>query len=286
MNSQNIGILHPGAMGLSIAAAAQNSGHTVHWVSAGRSEQTHARVAKFNLVDTGNLAQLCQTCPLIISICPPHAAETVAHQVIAHNFTGLYLDANAISPQRVVRIEQAITKAGATFVDGGIIGGPAWKPGQTWLHLAGHKAESVAVCFSAGPLETSLVSEVVGQASALKMCYAAYTKGTTALLCAILAAAEKLEVRGELEQQWALDGAELDKQAIARARRVTAKAWRFRGEMDEIAATFQDAGLPGGFHQAAGEIYRRLADFKDAPTLPALEEVLEALGHVNEVEKG
>jgi hypothetical protein len=140
----------------------------------------------------------------------------------------------------------------------------------------------VADCFAAGPLETGIISNIAGQASALKMCYAAYTKGSTALLCAILAAAEILEVRETLAHQWSLDGAGLDRQAPERARRVTAKAWRFAGEMDEIAATFKLAGMPGGFHQAAAEIYHRLADFKDASATPSLEEVLAALTQMNE----
>jgi hypothetical protein len=109
------------------------------------------------------------------------------------------------------------------------------------------------------------------------MCYAAYTKGTTALLSAILASAEVLGVREDLEKQWSRDWPDLPRQAHRRARRVTAKAWRFAGEMDEISATFEGAGLPGGFHAAAGEIYRRTAHFKGALSVPSLEEVLSAL---------
>jgi hypothetical protein len=108
------------------------------------------------------------------------------------------------------------------------------------------------------------------------MCYAAYSKGTTALLSAILAAAEDMQVREELYQHWEMDEAGFSEQANRRVTRVTAKAWRFEGEMREIAATFALAGLPDGFHQAAAEIYHRMADFKDAET-PPLDQVLEAL---------
>jgi len=62
-----------------------------------------------------------------------------------------------------------------------------------------------------------------------------------------------------------------------RITRVTAKAWRFEGEMNEIAETFHEAGLPAEFHRAAAEIYRRLSDFKDADEAPALEDLLQAL---------
>jgi 3-hydroxyisobutyrate dehydrogenase-like beta-hydroxyacid dehydrogenase len=277
MQSRGLGILHPGNMGISIAASAQNSGCEVYWASQGRSQQTRERAKEFNLHDAGVLARLCQSCSVIVSVCPPHAAEDVAAQVVAQGFTGLYVDANAISPQRAVRIGQMVVAAGAAFVDGGVIGGPAWEPGQTWLYLSGGRAEEVADCFSAGPLETVVIGEGIGRASALKMCYAAWTKGSTALLCAILATAEGLDVWEELRQQWDRDWPDFAEQAANRVRRVTAKAWRFAGEMDEISATFMSAGLPGGFHAAAADLYGRIAHFKDAPEVPALEEVLAAL---------
>ena len=274
---QNIGILHPGEMGLSVAGSAQNSGYTVYWVSEGRSPQTAERATRLGLVDAHTLKQMCDTCPVILSVCPPDAAETVANAVLSQGFTGLYVDMNAIAPQRAIRIGEAMAAHGARFVDGGIIGGPAWKPNTTWLYLSGEDAQKAANYFSAGPLETCVVGNAIGKASALKMCFAAYTKGTTALLCAVMAAAESLAVRAELEQQWAHDGAHFAEQAAQRVTQVTAKAWRFAGEMDEISATFSAAGVPGEFHLAAADIYRRLAGFKDAAEVPGLEAVLAAL---------
>jgi 3-hydroxyisobutyrate dehydrogenase-like beta-hydroxyacid dehydrogenase len=172
MSDSNIGILHPGNMGISIAASAQNSGYPVYWASQGRSQQTHDRANQYNLLDAHTLWQLCEICPTLISVCPPHAAEELAHQVLAHSFKGLYIDANAISPGRAKRIDQTMREAGADFVDGAIFGGPAWKPGKTWLHLSGKRAPEAASFFSEGPLETSIIGESPGKASALKMCYA------------------------------------------------------------------------------------------------------------------
>lgn len=279
MDKQNVGILHPGEMGLSVAATIQNTGHTVYWASEGRSPKTRERAEKLNFVDAHTLAHLVEVCSVIVSVCPPEAAESLAHSVVSHGFTGLYLDANAISPQRAIRIGQAITEAGGIFVDGGIIGGPAWTPGSTWLYLSGKAADRVAGYFAAGPLETRVVAESIGKASALKMCFAAYTKGTTALLSAVLATAEALDVREELEQQWSHNGSDFAQETSQKVAQVTAKAWRFAGEMEEIAATFQEAGLPNGFHLAAADIYRRMAGFKDAGAMPAVDEVLQVLLH-------
>lgn len=272
-----IGILHPGDMGVSIAASAINSGYEVFWVSEGRSGKTRSRAEEHGLLEVDSLIQLCKTSEIVFSVCPPHAAEEVANSVIEHGFKGYFLDANAISPQRAKRIGEFMSANGVRFIDGGIIGGPAWKPKETILYLSGKDSNVIADCLSNGPLETRIIGGEIGKASALKMCYAAYSKGTTALLAAILATAESLGVRDELYKQWDADDPNFPEQANRRATRVTAKAWRFEGEMREIASTFKEAGLPNGFHEAAAEVYRRMAGFKDSPETPALEEVLAAL---------
>jgi 3-hydroxyisobutyrate dehydrogenase-like beta-hydroxyacid dehydrogenase len=210
-------------------------------------------------------------------VCPPDAAEDVANQVLTSGYQGVYVDANAIAPQRAIHMARRMEASGIEFVDGSIIGGPAWEPNRTWLYLSGKNAEYVVDFFAAGPFEIGLIGEEIGKASALKMCFAAYTKGSTALLCGILAAADSLGVRDELETQWSRGGSNFAEQTQNRVQRVTTKAWRFEGEMKEIAATLAGTGIPGGFHIAAAEIYRRMAPFKDEPDIPELEDVLNAL---------
>jgi 3-hydroxyisobutyrate dehydrogenase-like beta-hydroxyacid dehydrogenase len=277
MPSQRIGILHPGEMGISVAVALKNNGHQVYWVSEGRGADTRTRAEKFGLADARTLPRLCAECSTIVSVCPPHAAGTIAHQVAAAGFQGLYLDANAISPKRAIAIGQILANAGIAFVDGAIIGGPAWKRGGTWLYLAGARADEIAAYFADSLFEARVLSANIGEASALKMCYAAYTKGTTALLAAILATAETWGMRDALYQQWTDGDEKFVTRTQERIQRALPKAWRFAGEMEEISATFSDAGLPGGFHAAAAEVYHRLAQFKDARSAPTLDQVLDAL---------
>lgn len=272
-----IGILYPGEMGVSIAASAKKSGHQVYWLSQDRSDKTRARAEEHSLIEISSLTDFCKACEIIFSICPPHAAEDVANAVVGAGFKGLYLDANAISPQHTLRIGQILKKGSIQFVDGGIIGGPAWAPKETWLYLSGQRAGEIAACFSNGPLETKILGEEIGKASALKMCYAAYSKGTTALLAAILAASESLGVRDELNQHWDREDPGFSEKVNQRTRRVTAKAWRFEGEMHEIASTLSEEGLPNGFHQAAAEVYHRIAAFKNSKDIPPLSEVLQTL---------
>ena len=272
-----IGVLHPGEMGISLAASAIRSGHNVYWASDGRSKQTASRAAQYALLDAHSIEKLCHTSQVALSICPPHAAEQVADQVISSRFRGLYIDANAISPQRAKQMAERMTEAGVSFVDGCVIGGPAWNSGETWLYLSGEKADKAAELFSGGPIETGVVGPQPGKASALKICYASYTKGTIALLGAVLATAESLGVREELENQWSQEDIQSVSRAHNRIRQVTRKAWRFSSEMQDISATYSAAGLPGEFHLAAAEIYQRLEGFKNTPNLPEMEEVLNAL---------
>lgn len=277
-----IGFIHPGAMGISLAVSAQVTGHEACWVPTDRSPETINRAQEYGLTEFQSLAELCEECSIIISVCPPHAALDVAQQVLDASFQGIYADANAIAPEKTRSMEQMMCVPGIEFVDGGIIGGPAWQPESTWLYLSGPQANQVSDCFSEGLIETELLGNEIGKASAIKMCFAAYTKGITALLCAIMAAADDLGVRSELEQQWSKNGSDFAERTRNRITRVTAKAWRFSGEMKEIAATLESTGLPPEFHLAASDIYRRISKFKGAEPTPSIEEVLAALKSGNQ----
>ncbi len=277
-DNMNIGFLHPGNMGITLAISAQNSGHTACWVSEGRGEETRSRAQKYGLEEKKTLEELCSSCSILISVCPPHAAADVAASVARLGYTGIYADVNAVSPKRTETIRNIVEGGGAQYVDGGIIGLPAWKPGTTWLLLSGPAAEEVASCFSGGPIETELLGDEIGRASALKMCFAANTKGAIALQCAVAAAAEKLGVRDHLELHWQrFFGEERAAKMLEGIQKVTSKAWRFSAEMDEISDTLESAGIPGGFHKASKNIYDRLAGFKDAPELPSVQEVVERI---------
>ena len=270
-----IGLLHPGAMGASVGAAASGNGHTVLWASQGRSAATQERARRGELQDVATVPEVLAASEILLSICPPHAAEDVAAEVAERGFAGLYVDGNAVSPERTRGIQRIVEKGGAAYVDGGIIGGPAWtREAGTHLYLSGQRAAEVSMCFADSPLSAPVISERIGAASALKMGYAAFTKGSTALLTAILGMVEKEGVRTDLARQW---GDVFTNQTVRRVCDNTAKAWRFEGEMHEIAATFHAAGLPDGFHQAAAEVFRRLAGFKDYGSPPDIETVLEVL---------
>jgi 3-hydroxyisobutyrate dehydrogenase-like beta-hydroxyacid dehydrogenase len=276
-----VGILHPGEMGTYVArtlrAGYDVGEEKVYWCSEGRSAATRQRAALAELEEVPSFTTFCSTCELIFSVCPPHAAGNLARRVIQAGFKGLLVDANAISPQAVIAMGTELATHGIKFVDGGIIGLPGGKPGDATLYLSGPAAEDVAACFKTGPLLAKVLGPTIGQASALKMCYAAWNKGRNALLTSVLAAAEHLDVREALQQQWDQDNPGFSDDVEARLRFVARKAWRFSGEMQEIAATLRECGLPGEFFDAAAELYQREAAFKDAASTPDLAEILAAV---------
>lgn len=268
-----VGLISPGAMGVSVGAAALGNSERVIWAGEGRSPATHERATQAGLTDCGTQSQLFDQSDIVLSVCPPHDATLVANAAAAHGFSGLYLEGNAIAPQLTRELADTVTSTGARFVDGGIIGGPAWdRASGTTLWLAGEDSAEIVALFEDSPLHTAIAGTQAGKASALKMTFAAYTKGSTALLMAILAVAEKEGVRDQLEAQW---GESFTGQTHHRVTTNAAKAWRFVGEMEEIARTFDGIGLPG-FHGTAADVYSRLAEFKDAPP-PAVETLLASL---------
>jgi 3-hydroxyisobutyrate dehydrogenase-like beta-hydroxyacid dehydrogenase len=259
----DIGLLHPGEMGAAVGRCLRAAGHTVLWASAGRGDATAARARDAGLTDAASVAEVAGVARIVLSICPPHAALDVAREVAKCGFRGVFVDANAISPATARSVGTIIADGGGTFVDGGIIGSPPVAVGQTRLYLSGEHASTVAALFAGTVVDARIVpgGAGVGAASAVKMSYAAWTKGTAALLLAIRALARAEGVEDALLAEWALSQPSLEARSEQAARSAAAKGWRWIAEMEEIAASMTADGLPGGFHQAAADIYRRSAEF-------------------------
>ena len=269
-----VGFLHPGSMGATLAA---NADCERLWAGAGRSTATAERAAAAGMVDAGDLDELCRRCDVVVSICPPAAAVDQAEAVAATGFTGRYVDANAIAPGTAVTIKDLFP---SRYIDGGVIGPPAEQPGTTRLYLAGPGAADLCDLWLGSALDARALSESADEAaaSALKMAYAGWTKGSTALLLTINALARRAGVDEALRQEWELSQPGLVDRSARSAAGSGPKAWRWEGEMAEIAATLAAAGLPDDFHRGAGEVYRRMAGFKDQSG-PELDAVLDAVLH-------
>jgi len=211
MSYGTVALLHPGNMGVTIGAAAATSGARVVWVSHQRGEATRKRASQAGLVDVENLEDALRQSDIVLSVCPPHAAVDVAEQVAARKFKGVYVDANAVSRATAERIGEIVSRAGASFVDGGIIGSPVRQAGTTRLYLSGARAPEVAELFSKSMLDARAIGPEPGAASALKVAYAAWTKGTDAMLLAIRTYASHEGVDDALLEEWRVSKPQLEK---------------------------------------------------------------------------
>ena len=262
--SVSTGFLHPGAMGSTVAAACSGDRW---WAGDGRSDASRHRAATAGLRDAGSVEALVERVDTVVSVCPPASALVIAQSVAEAGFTGIYVDANAVAPHRAVEMAGLFEH----FVDGGIIGPPAEIAGTTRMYLSGPNADATMHRWDGGPID-----DQIGSASALKMSYAAWTKGRAALLLAVNALGDAYDIGGPLRAEWAISQPDLEPMSAATARGVAPKGWRFEGEMHEIADTFEAVGLPGDFHRAAADIYGRLTTMRDAADID-LNAVLTAL---------
>jgi hypothetical protein len=235
-----VGLLHPGEMGTAIGAALREAGHDVLWASDGRSEATRARARGFT--DAGTAAEVVARSEVVFSVVPPDAALELAESLPP--FAGIFVDANAVSPATAARVGAVVKR----FVDGGIVGGPP----VPRLYLSGPEAERVAALFAGSPVETPIVAS----ASALKCAYAAWTKGSGALLLAVREFAQAEGIWDSLAEEWSRSQPQLTAKLAAAERSAATKGWRWVGEMEEIAAAFAADGLPPGFHEAAAAVFR------------------------------
>lgn len=261
-NFSTIAILMPGDMGHAVGRSLNEHGYEVITCLEGRGEHTRARALGAGFKDVGSLDAVVTQAELILSILPPFSAlgqaKLVADAMKTVGKTPIYIDCNAISPQTAIAIGKTITDVGALFIDAGIIGLPPREGTGPRFYVSGPDHAVLSQLHGKG-FEVIGLGPKIGQASAIKMTYAALTKGTWTLQISLLLAAEKLGVSDAL-----LDEFENSQPAALNAMRtrlpfLPADSARWIGEMEEIANTFADVGVTPQFHQGAAEIFRLLA---------------------------
>lgn len=261
-------VLHPGAMGAAVGRQAVVGGSAVRWVSGNRSVATRQRAHDAGLVEYAELAAALDGTDVVLSICPPAHAEEVARAVAG--YTGVYVEANAITPSRTQRI--AALLPGARVVDGGVIGEPPRRRGTTRLYLSGD-SDGIPELFDGTALEVVVLPGGIGRASALKMAYASYQKASRVLAALAHALATEHGVDEFLMREADL----LHSRPLADVDQVpgvAAKAWRWGPELLEIADTLRGAGLPDGLALGVASALERWASAKDRDDLS----VADALG--------
>ncbi len=259
---RTVAILMPGDMGHAVGRALLQHGYDVITALASRSPRTAGLSRAGGLRDVGTLADVARAADLVLSILPPaqalRQAEDFAGAADGLTQKPVYVDCNAISPATAQEIGNIAAESNLPFIDAGIIGLAPGKGTATRFYVSGTDTAAMESLNGKG-IEVIPMGPEVGKASAIKMVYAGLTKGTWTLHTAVLMAAEKLGVRQELTSEFAFS----QKSTLAGMERLVprlpADAGRWIGEMEEIAATFAEAGVTSGFHDGAAEVFRVLA---------------------------
>ncbi len=263
MEIKNVGVMSPGDMGSAIARRLKESGKNVYTASDGRSERTKALGREAGLTDLGSLDKLVATCELVISVINPGEAMNVAQGVAAAMKKSgrkiAFADLNAVSPQTTQDMDKMIRDAGGMYMDGGIIGPPPrGEKDRPRIYVSGPDAYLFEKITHPN-LQFRVMSERVGDASGVKMCYAAMTKGTTALAVELLVAARKLGVEQALEKELRDSQSDMFDRHMKSIPGMPPKAYRWVPEMQEIAKTFGELGLTRNMFLGASDIYDMVA---------------------------
>ena len=264
MTVRTVAILAPGDMGHAVGAVLRQGGLRVVTNLAGRSARTAALAKSAGIEPVAGDDALVREADILLSIAPPAEAVGIARRVAsALRTTGsplVYADCNAISPETTREVGDVVTAVGAAYVDAGIIGPPP-KPGEgkTRIYVSGPDAPRVAELTAHG-LDVRIVDGGIGAASAVKMCYAATTKGAQGIVTQALVAAEALGVGKALRAELELSRKHVLTEMAVSLPKVPPKAFRWVAEMEEIAATFASAGLTPTVFEGMALVYRAIAD--------------------------
>ncbi|MFE7614320.1 DUF1932 domain-containing protein [Streptomyces sp. NPDC057496] len=262
MDQPTVGILHPGSMGAAVAACAATNATAVLWCETGRSTASVERAARFGLTPVATLAELLDRSDIVISLCPPAAAEDLTRTVAGHRFAGVYVEANAINPERTQRIAGLLPDA--TVVDGGVVGSPPVGGKTPTLYLSGpaFATERIEALFAGTAVRTAVLGTEVGKASALKLAYASFQKTSRVLVALAVGMAREHGVDQELIEVASrrTDSYLSEPQYVAKT---AARAWRWGPELEEAADALEAAGLPPEMLRAAASTLARWHDAKD-----------------------
>lgn len=270
MQFATIGIVSPGDMGHGVGRALREGGHRVVTSLAGRSARSRRLSEAGGLEDAGTLADVMAASDLVLSIMPPAAALSFAHEsVAAMGQAGRrphFADCNAVSPSTAREIGRVIGAAGAVFTDAGIIGAPpkgrgtgSGQQGQpTRFYVAGPQAEALMELDGKG-IAIKPIGAEIGRASGIKMLYSGMNKGALGLYTATMIAAYQMGLTDELLGELSFSQKNMHERVMASVPWLATDAERWIAEMEEISATYAAVGVTPRYHQGAADVYRVLA---------------------------
>ena len=262
MKIERIGFMTPGDMGQGVALQLKNKGFTVCTALEKRSERSRKMAAEIGLTDLGSIARLTAESDLIMSVMNPGAALDFAREAAAAIRTQskkpTYVDCNAVAPDTMREIDELMKSAGARCLDGGIIGPPPRGKAKTSLYVSGPGSSDLAQIGNE-QLRVTVMSEKLGDASAIKACYSGFNKGTQGLLLQTLVAAQRLGVYEALEKQLLSSKGDMYNWLLETLPQMPPKAYRWVPEMHQLAKTFEGVGMTPRIFQGEADMFEMIA---------------------------
>ena len=265
-----VAVIAMGEMGAGVAARLTSRGARVLTNLDGRSEASADRAAEAGAQLAKDDDALVAGADFVLSIVPPARAAELAERLLPAirraDPKPIYADCNAVAPRTVQAIARAFLDEDLPFVDAGILGGPPTASGYNpRIYASGAAAPALARLNSYG-LDVRAFSAEIGDASALKMAFAGCTKGSTAVAVAMMLGAARAGVAETLWKEIEADRPGLLGGAVRQLPMVYKKAYRWDGEMEEIAKFLQPENGGSQIFQGAADLYRNIArDFADGP---------------------
>jgi hypothetical protein len=292
-----IAILSLGEMGLGIATLLSKYHYRILTNLDGRSDVTKAR-AEAAGASIVSFNEILAQASIFISIVPPSDALQLAEKVgadllaLRHREEPLvYLDLNAISPTLSRKIAEPILAAGHTYIDGSILGFPPKlisesDSSSTWFRPA-IPVSGPTFPSSFSHLVTLMnikhVSDNLGAASGLKMCFGGINKALTAVALQSYTTAASMGVLKPLRQYLGEYYPGLQKVAENSIIASQRKAYRWVREMQEVQETTKvEGGWDGDLWQGFGGVFEVVAEIRECSgtvdTRDDIESVIEVVG--------
>ena len=286
MTIGTVGIMSTGEMGAAIGKVLRDNGLDVATCLDRRSELTRLRAQEAGIRDVPSTNDLVRQSDLVISVLVPsettELAKRIADSVIRIGTRPVFADCNAVAPQTKQRMERITSEVGVTFIDACIIGPPPMTGRSNTRFYCSGPDTSALESLEVKGLDVRVVGSKIGQASGLKMVYAASTKGTTALWAELLIAARALGLDETLKAEFEISRGDVAGAITRQIPRMPRSARRWISEMEEIAATFEGLGMTPNILTGAADMFRfvggtPLGDQTSREPNPSLDTLLDTL---------
>jgi len=258
---ETVAILSPGDMGHAVGQLLREHELKVVTCLTGRSQRTKDLAELAGIADVPDLNDMVAQSQIILSISVsemvPSICQQVADAIKATNANVLFAECNAISPQLSRQMEPIITAAGGRYIDASIVGGPPLNGSSPRFYASGDNTAEFEGLANFG-LDVRTAGTEVGQASGIKMCYAAMTKGSSALYSELLMAAEMMGLSDFVKAEFQSSQPAVLQRMERGLPGVPAKARRWVSEMEEIKDTFEHLGLTPHLFQGVADMYRMI----------------------------